>query len=78
MLKAIAKRMKLSNKLKDYLRLMTRLHLRPIALVKDNITDGAIRRLMVEAGENVDDLMILCRADITTKNKMKIKKTMRK
>jgi len=74
MLKAIAKRMKLSNKLKDYLRLMTRLHLRPIALVKDNITDGAIRRLMVEAGENVDDLMILCRADITTKNKMKIKK----
>jgi putative nucleotidyltransferase with HDIG domain len=74
MLKAISKRMKLSNKLKDYLRLMTRLHLRPIALVKDNITDGAIRRLMVEAGENVDDLMILCRADITTKNEMKIKK----
>ena len=70
----IAKRMKLSNKLKKYLQLMTKLHLRPIALVKDNITDSAIRRLMVEAGDHIDDLMMLCRADITTKNEMKIKK----
>ena len=70
----IAKRMKLSKKLKEYLQLMTKLHLRPIALVKDNITDNAVRRLMVEAGECLDDLMILCRADITTKNAMKVKK----
>ncbi len=70
----VAKRMKLSNKLKEYLCLMTKLHLRPIALVKKNITDSAIRRLMVEAGECLDDLMILCRADITTKNDMKVQK----
>ena len=74
MVKYVAKRMKLSNKLRDYLCLMTKLHLRPIALVKKHITDSAVRRLMVEAGDCLDDLMILCRADITTKNDMKVKK----
>jgi len=76
MLKKVAKRMKLSNDLRDYLMLLTKLHLRPIALAKKEITDSAIRRVMVEAGENIDDLMILCRADITTKNPNKVKKYM--
>ncbi len=76
MLGKIAKRMKLSNELRDYLMVMTKLHLRPIALAKGGITDSAIRRLMFEAGENIEELMILCRADITTKNPKKIKKYM--
>ena len=74
MLFKIAKRMKLSNELRDYLMLLTKLHLRPIALAKKNISDKAIRRLMFESGNDIDDLMILCRADITTKNKNKVKK----
>ena len=76
MLYKISKRMKLPNELRDYLMLLTKLHLRPIALAKKNISDKAIRRLMFEAGEHIDDLMILCRADITTKNEYKIKKYM--
>ena len=76
MLKKVAKRMKLSNHLRDYLMLLTKLHLRPIALAKKEITDSAIRRVMAEAGEYVDDLMILCRADITTKNPKKVSKYM--
>ena len=76
MLVKIAKRMKISNELRDYLMLLTKLHLRPIALAKKEISDSAIRRVMFEAGENIDDLMKLCRADITTKNPMKIKKYM--
>ena len=74
MLTKTAKRMKLSRELKEYLMLLTKLHLRPIALAKKDISDKAIRRLMFEAGEHIDDLMILCRADITTKNPHKIKK----
>ena len=73
MVRDIAKRMKLSNKLRDYLMLLTKLHLRPIALAKEGVSDSAVRRLLLEAGEYVDDLMILCRADITTKNQHKVK-----
>ena len=76
MLKKVATRMKLSNELRDYLMLLTKLHLRPIALAKKEITDSAIRRVMVEAGEEIDDLMTLCRADITTKNPNKVKRYM--
>ena len=76
MLTKTAKRMKLSNELRDYLMLLTKLHLRPIALAKKGISDSAIRRLMFESEEYIDDLMILCRADITTKNPKKIKKYM--
>jgi len=56
------------------LMLLTKLHLRPIALAKRNISDKAIRRVMFESGDFIDDLMILCRADITTKNKERFKK----
>ncbi len=76
MIKVVAKRMKLSNDLRDYLMLLTKLHLRPIALAKKTITDSAIRRVMFEAGRELDDLMTLCRADITTKNPEKVKKYM--
>ena len=68
--------MKLPNELRDYLMILTKLHLRPIALAKKEITDSAIRRLMFEASDQIHDLMILCRADITTKNPSKIKKYM--
>ena len=74
MLKKVAKRMKLSNELRGYLMIMTKLHLRPIALAKKEITDSAVRRVMLEAGDCIDDLMILCRSDITTKNPHKVKK----
>jgi poly(A) polymerase len=76
MLKNVARRMKLSNELRDYLMLLTKLHLRPIALAMDKITDSAVRRVMFEAGDYVDDLMILCRADITTKNPKRVAKYM--
>mgnify|MGYP003952317413 CR=1 FL=1 len=77
MMIGIAKRLKLSNELRDYLMSMIKLHLRPIALAKEGVTDTAIRRIMNEAGDDIDDLMTLCRADITTKNPSKVRRYMK-
>jgi putative nucleotidyltransferase with HDIG domain len=74
MMKSVFKKLKLPLTKLEYIEKLIRLHLRPIALAKEEVTDSAIRRLIVNAGEDLEDLITLCRADITSKNMEKVSK----
>ena len=74
MLKKICPRLRLSSDFLKYSQKVTGLHMRPVHLIDENVTDSAIRRLIVQAGDDLEDLMMLCRADITSGNPKRVKK----
>lgn len=77
MMEKIFIRLKLPLNKLEYVKKLVRMHLRPIPLANDNVTDSAIRRLAAEAGEELEELLKLCRADITSKNPDKVSKFMK-